>query len=545
MSTSAGSSATPPGSHPLDRHRGKVGKMPDADVAAVAGVSVDEVKLYRREHNIAAFLRPPPGARDIGSGQSVRLVRPDPPAPAAPSLFPAVGAAGTGPATLEAHRDRLGSVADQVIADELGLSRRVVGDYRRKLGIKAYEGYLFTPGPRTAARPERSKAEPSVASSPAAAAPSETGRSTIDAYRDMLGTVPDSEVAALAGVSRAAVTKYRTRRGIRSVEPAPLHLTNGLPGAASAPSSVPMGPPSVHEAPAAGSAPRPSLIDPHRAHVGVLADRAVAELAGVTPEAVRMYRKRHGIPAAERPAPAEMTHPPVVPTEPVVAVPEPEFEAASPAVPASTEAGPPAPAAPSEPSAREDAATVLAPEADDGAGPPEPEPTVTGTSAVAGHQEIHAFQVTAARGDERHRFVCIGADITQGLALAVRALASRTDGPWRVLAIRQGMVALVEPAPAPKPAAPRPVAPRVAASPVVPTSSSPAPVAVPSARTEAPTATGDDLRRFRQTHELSQRELGLRLGTGQGTVSKLESCGPKTLPAPLAKRFAELLRAGG
>ncbi len=46
--------------------------------------------------------------------------------------------------------------------------------------------------------------------------------------------------------------------------------------------------------------PRPSKLDDHRASVGVLPDKQVAELAGVTSENVRSYRKRHGIPAGWR-----------------------------------------------------------------------------------------------------------------------------------------------------------------------------------------------------------------------------------------------------
>src|SRR5207253_2818269 len=40
----------------------EAGTMPDAALAARAGVTVEDVKRFRREHEIAPFRRPPPGA---------------------------------------------------------------------------------------------------------------------------------------------------------------------------------------------------------------------------------------------------------------------------------------------------------------------------------------------------------------------------------------------------------------------------------------------------------------------------------------------------
>lgn len=53
--------AAPVAADPLDRVRADVGRIPDAEVAGRAGVTVEDVKEYRREHGIAPFLRPPPG----------------------------------------------------------------------------------------------------------------------------------------------------------------------------------------------------------------------------------------------------------------------------------------------------------------------------------------------------------------------------------------------------------------------------------------------------------------------------------------------------
>lgn len=556
MSTSAGSSATPPGGHPLDLHRGKMGKMPDADVAAIAGVSVDEVKLYRREHNIAAFLRPPPGAAWAGPGndaRTVRLVRPVEAGATWAASAPASAVAPPGtapvasPGTLEGQRDRLGRVADQVIADELGLSRRVVGAYRRKLGIEAYDGFRFTPGSRpTPTRPGGGSAPPARSSAtpetpPAAREPgpglAPSGRSSIDDYRALLGTVPDSKVAALAGVSRAAVAKYRARRGIAGVEPAPLILKNqDLPAPAT-------------DEPASG-APRPSKLDAHRAVVGVLTDREVGERVGVTPEAVRVYRKRHGIAAAWTTL-APKAQMPLISTEPRGALPP---AAVPPTAESSSEAGlprePVAPAAPTPPAVTAPTPELSPPPLATAApapaqiAPPAPmEPTA---SDVA---EPRAFVVLAGRADERRRFTCVGADISQALGLAVRALAARRDGPWRVLAIRQDTEALLEPEPAAAPAAtPAPSRP-AGPAPVPVLAVGPAPASVTPAPHDGLHAhpgpvTGDDLARYRREHGLPQRTLGERLGVGQATISKLESGGNRAIPDLVAARFAVMVKAG-
>jgi len=45
---------------------------------------------------------------------------------------------------------------------------------------------------------------------------------------------------------------------------------------------------------------RKSKLDPYLEHVGMLPDREVAEMAGVTPENVRAFRQRRNIPASWR-----------------------------------------------------------------------------------------------------------------------------------------------------------------------------------------------------------------------------------------------------
>lgn len=135
---------------------------------------------------------------------------------------------------LEALRHLLGKVPDHEVAARAGTSTSIVGRFRRSLKIGAYDGYKFG-----------NDAEPAVAK------PAKTS------------SKPKGKVATgtKKGATAAAVT-------------APAK------SAASAP---------------AGTVGRRSRISPFSDKVGQIPDREVAELAGVSTEAVRMYRRRRGI----------------------------------------------------------------------------------------------------------------------------------------------------------------------------------------------------------------------------------------------------------
>lgn len=115
---------------------------------------------------------------------------------------------------LEAFRDRLGRVPDREIAEQARVSRTLVVNYRKKLGIAPYQGH----------RP----------SAPGAETRTFRGRpSALDPYATLLGKLPDAEIARRAGVTAENVRTYRRRRGIsatwqggepsesRTVEPDP------------------------------------------------------------------------------------------------------------------------------------------------------------------------------------------------------------------------------------------------------------------------------------------------------------------------------------
>ena len=116
-------------------------------------------------------------------------------------------------------------------------------------------------------------------------------KSKLDNHRDVVGSRSDKEVAKLAGVTPENVRTYRLRRGIPA-------SWRGEPSAQVDARTKPT------TAPAAAKSPskrprkrRASALDPYQDRIGRVPDRHLAELAGVSAENVRAYRKRHGIPA--------------------------------------------------------------------------------------------------------------------------------------------------------------------------------------------------------------------------------------------------------
>ena len=136
---------------------------------------------------------------------------------------------------------------------------------------------------------------------------------------------------------------------------------------------------------------RKSKLDPFMDKVGILPDRYVAELAGVTSENVRAFRSRRGIPARWRgegePLPGEdkvmeeaRIRPPLLPALPPRPVARPAVLEAS------------------------------------GAGP------------------AQGFRVTIEGSEDGSEFVVVGADIAQAAALACQGLSKR-NGAQRIVAI--------------------------------------------------------------------------------------------------------------
>ncbi len=171
---------------------------------------------------------------------------------------------------LAAYRNRLGKVPDQKIADLAQVSRTLVVNYRKKLGIPAYQGHKGTP-PAVKAEAE-----------PAASRSFRGRRSALDPYLGRLGHVSDAEIAKLAGVTAENVRTYRQRRQIApawQADEAPPEARTAAPPlkpvAVVAPKPVVLEP--VVAAPAAtprsAKKPRPAEVD---APTGVASVAAVA-----------------------------------------------------------------------------------------------------------------------------------------------------------------------------------------------------------------------------------------------------------------------------
>jgi hypothetical protein len=157
---------------------------------------------------------------------------------AAPAPREGDGGRRTARQKLDAIKDQLGTVSDDRIAEIAGVSRGIVGAYRREHNIAAYDGYLWTAGrkPRAArrdsgepttdapVRPGRKPRPPAASEGAEPADPKGARRgagrrgSRLDAFRDIVGTLSDGEVARRANMTREAVRIYRKKHGIEAFD---------------------------------------------------------------------------------------------------------------------------------------------------------------------------------------------------------------------------------------------------------------------------------------------------------------------------------------
>jgi hypothetical protein len=270
------------------------GTMPDGQVAERLGLEVEAVKAWRRNRGVAAFHQEPPAVRAERpteaprrrivrrrGGDTVDVVAEAPPPPAsAEAVVPAPRRPARKSASdrLAPFLDRMGKVPDETIAAEVGVTRGLVGAYRRKHGIPAYEGYLFQTGHAPA------RAAPKAPKTPAG--PKAGGGSKIDAFAHLVGVEPDAVVAAKAGVSRTAVTGWRRRHEITASQPR-----------GRTPKAAPVAPArSAAKAAPVAPGPRLSPLDAFADQFGKVADADIAAQAGVSAWVVGDYRRRRGIP---------------------------------------------------------------------------------------------------------------------------------------------------------------------------------------------------------------------------------------------------------
>lgn len=159
------------------------------------------------------------------------------------------------------------------LAEKLGVSTGVLSAALRKAGVRR----------RLRLETDNSPQGEQMAtdSSDAVGRRSGSKDSQIEKFFHLLGNIPDSEVARLAGVSVRTVASYRSRNDIA-----------GYTGPRRRPQ-------------ARGG--RQSKLDDYKHLLGKLPDRVVADEAGMSLGAVRNYRIKNDIPAAGRMPKAEIT----------------------------------------------------------------------------------------------------------------------------------------------------------------------------------------------------------------------------------------------
>jgi hypothetical protein len=234
-----------------------MGKVDDGTIAGLVGVSRGVVGAFRRMLGIPAYEGYKWSTTNLPTGGGRKPKHGT--APHAPR----------GDARFDGILDKLGRIPDHEAGSLIGVSAAVVLAYRRKHKIPAYKGYLFQPGHpshRTPAETSRLKAPAAVAKS----ARHSANDALIAPHAQLLGTVADGVLAKQLGIPTNAVSSYRKRHEYRVV---------GV------------------QARGRGR-PRGSRLDEFRDIVGFLRDAEVARRSGMTREAVRLYRKRLGIPSA-------------------------------------------------------------------------------------------------------------------------------------------------------------------------------------------------------------------------------------------------------
>jgi DNA-binding CsgD family transcriptional regulator len=164
----------------LEKVKDKIGQVTDAEIAEEAGVSLGSVRGYRKRHGIAPAKTRRATRAKAAAAVSTRKAR-------GKDRKPRRSKVG-------AVRHLLGNISDSDVAKQAGVTVEAVRMYRRRHSI---DGHV-----------------PASASASASANAPRRRRSALDPYFDMLGTVPDSEIGALAGVTGENVRAYRRRHGI-------------------------------------------------------------------------------------------------------------------------------------------------------------------------------------------------------------------------------------------------------------------------------------------------------------------------------------------
>ncbi len=218
-----------------------------------------------------------------------------------------------------------------------------------------------------------------------------TGRkSKVDQVAHLVGKVSDRELAEQIGVTPENVRTWRKRRGIEAT-----WKTDDVTAATADPKPK-AEPKRRKKRKGKGASRRKSKLDPWFSQLGAVPDRQIAEQANVTPENVRAYRKRHGIPSTWR---AEATS---------------ESTATQATTTAPKRAGKPAPKRAGKPAPKTVAKPVVK------AAPAPKTRRRSASTATRGW----AFRVTADVDGSEREYVTFGADVVEAAQVARDRLAA-------------------------------------------------------------------------------------------------------------------------
>ncbi|MFH1467932.1 MAG: hypothetical protein ABIO70_26335 [Pseudomonadota bacterium] len=308
----------------LDPFLAQVGVVPDADVAALAGVSAESVRTYRKRRGIPAGWRgeeAPLTAEQAATDDLVAVpldaeprkaakkrkaskpkakkaaartpraeepkvepvVEAEPAVEEAPIVEPAVDAE---PAVEEAPIIEPAVDAEPAVEEAPIIEPAVDAEPTPEPVIEAEPAEDLPPEPESAPAP-----------APRISSTRKPRKTKLDPYLDKVGLIPDKQVAELAGVTVENVRAYRVRRGIPArwrgegegeaavVEPTPVAEANVKP---------------AEGAVARVGGARRGKLTPYMGQIGIVPDARIAELSGTTSANVRAFRLRHDIPARWR-----------------------------------------------------------------------------------------------------------------------------------------------------------------------------------------------------------------------------------------------------
>ena len=197
----------------LEQIKNLLGTKPDHELAQEVGTQASVVARYRRSLGI------PAGSQDMSAPAPKRRGRK--PGRPATNARPSKGRGGARTAKrskLDEFRSVIGKIPDKEVAARAGMSVEGVRLYRKRNNIELEPGARLKRGRRPKSAGGTPAAPRKAATQKRASRASQAGPrrriSKLDPYRDMLGNVPDREVADKAGVTAENVRAYRRRHSI-------------------------------------------------------------------------------------------------------------------------------------------------------------------------------------------------------------------------------------------------------------------------------------------------------------------------------------------